>query len=424
MKKLLKGTAIVLVCSVIVSEASGLGNVHATQIDDLKRQTKEDQDRLDDLDDQINELTGEQAGITDEISMLSEQLSEIMASISILEDDIEEKKAEIVQAQSDLEEAKRVEEEQYKNMKARIKSMYENGDTDYIDILFSAASMEDLLNKADYIEKVHAYDRKMFENYQIARQNVEDLKNKLEEEESELEAAQGELEEEKAGVEEARSELEAISADYEVQISKAKQQAEIYKTQIKQKNAQIQKLEEEERKRAEEEAARKAAEEAAKKNAGSSNNNTNNTNNSNNAGNANNASAATPAGTAAVNKNEILAANGSAKGKEIAIFACGFVGNPYVAGGTSLTNGADCSGFTQAVYSQYGYSIPRTSYAQREVGREVSYAEAEPGDIICYPGHVAIYIGNGKIVHASSAKTGIKISNALYREILCVRRVV
>ncbi len=95
-----------------------------------------------------------------------------------------------------------------------------------------------------------------------------------------------------------------------------------------------------------------------------------------------------------------------------------------MAGGTSLTNGADCSGFTQSVFKQYGYSLPRNSTSQRSVGREVSYAEAEPGDIICYPGHVAIYIGNGKIVHASSAKTGIKISNALYRSILCVRRVV
>jgi cell wall-associated NlpC family hydrolase len=125
-----------------------------------------------------------------------------------------------------------------------------------------------------------------------------------------------------------------------------------------------------------------------------------------------------------VNKDEIMSANGSSKGKEIAVYACGFVGNPYVAGGTSLTNGADCSGFTMSVYKAFGYSIPRTSTAQRSVGTEVSYSEAQPGDIICYPGHVALYIGNGKIVHASSAKTGIKISNALYREILCVRRVV
>ncbi len=406
MKKRFKSIVAVILCAVVLGTVAE--HVYATQIDDLKRQNEEDQERLDELEGELDELKGEQAGITDEITVLSDQLAEIMASISLLEDEIEQKKSEIVQAQSDLEEAQRIEAEQYKGMKARIKSMYENGDVDYIDIILSSSSMEELLNKADYIEKVHAYDRKMLENYQIARQNVEDLKVKLEEEESELEAAQGELEEEREGVEEARSELEAISADYEVQISKAKQQAEVYKTQIKQKNAQIKKLEEEERKR--QEAARKAAEEAAKKNG--QNANTSNT------------TAAKPTGTATVNKDEILAANGSAKGKEIAIYACGFVGNPYVAGGTSLTNGADCSGFTQSVYKQYGYSIPRTSYSQRTAGREVSYAEAEPGDIICYPGHVAIYIGNGKIVHASTAKTGIKISNAQYREILCVRRIV
>ena len=124
------------------------------------------------------------------------------------------------------------------------------------------------------------------------------------------------------------------------------------------------------------------------------------------------------------NKDAIMAANGSAKGKEIASYACNFIGNPYVSGGTSLTNGADCSGFTQSVYKAFGYSLPRNSTSQRSAGKEVSYAEAQPGDIICYPGHVAIYIGNGKIVHASSAKTGIKISNALYRSVLCVRRIV
>ena len=286
--------------------------------------------------------------------------------------------------------------------------------------------MQDMLNKADYIEKMHEYDKKMFTNYKIARQNVEDLKENLEIEESELEEAQEGLQEEMDSVEEARAELEAISEDYAVQISKARQQAEVYKSQIKQRNAQIKQIEaEEERKRKEEEERRRKEEEErrrkeeeAKKNSEKNNNN----NNSNNSNSSTTTETKTP--TASVDTSSIMAANGSAKGKEIASYACGFVGNPYVAGGTSLTNGADCSGFTQAVFKAYGYSLPRNSTSQRSVGREVSYAEAEPGDIICYPGHVAIYIGNGKIVHASSAKTGIKISNALYRDILCVRRVV
>ena len=115
---------------------------------------------------------------------------------------------------------------------------------------------------------------------------------------------------------------------------------------------------------------------------------------------------------------------GSARGQEIANFACQFVGNPYVAGGTSLTEGCDCSGFTSAVYSNFGISLPRTSGSQAGYGREVSYSEAAPGDIIYYGGHVGIYIGNGLIVHASTPATGIKITNALYRSIISVRRIV
>lgn len=111
-------------------------------------------------------------------------------------------------------------------------------------------------------------------------------------------------------------------------------------------------------------------------------------------------------------------------GADIAQYACQFVGNPYVAGGTSLTNGADCSGFVQAVYKQYGYNLPRNSTAQRSAGREVSYEEAQPGDIICYAGHVAIYLGGGRIVHASTERTGIKYGYANYKPIITVRRIV
>ena len=393
----------------------GISLVQAAKKDDLKQQNQEDQDKLDDIDDQVNELEEEQEGIDAEIEMLSNEIAELMASISLLEEEIEAKKAQIEQAKIDLAAAQEVERTQYEAMKVRVKAMYESGETSMLDIIFSSSSMQDMLNKADYIEKMHEYDKKVFTNYKIARQNVEDLKENLEIEESELEAAQEGLEEEMASVEEARAELEAISEDYAVQISKARQQAEVYKSQIKQRNAQIKQIEaEEERKRKEEEEERKRKEEEAKKNS----------QNSSNTASDSSTTTEKPAATAKVDTSSIMAANGSARGKEIASFACGFVGNPYVAGGTSLTNGADCSGFTQSVFKQYGYSLPRNSTSQRSVGREVSYAEAEPGDIICYPGHVAIYIGNGKIVHASSAKTGIKISNALYRDILCVRRVV
>lgn len=124
---------------------------------------------------------------------------------------------------------------------------------------------------------------------------------------------------------------------------------------------------------------------------------------------------------AARRKEEKRVANRQA----VADFAVQFVGNPYVWGGTSLTSGADCSGFVQSVYANFGVSLPRTSYEQQNAGTEVSYADAQPGDLICYGGHVAIYMGNGQIVHASNAKDGIKISNnAAYRTITSVRRLV
>lgn len=112
----------------------------------------------------------------------------------------------------------------------------------------------------------------------------------------------------------------------------------------------------------------------------------------------------------------------SGSGQDVADYALQFVGNPYVYGGSSLTNGTDCSGFTMSVYKKFGISLPHSSSAQRSYGKGVSYSDAKPGDIICYSGHVAIYIGNGKIVHASTPSSGIKVSTATYKKILTVRR--
>ncbi|MBP9995833.1 MAG: C40 family peptidase [Lachnospiraceae bacterium] len=130
------------------------------------------------------------------------------------------------------------------------------------------------------------------------------------------------------------------------------------------------------------------------------------------------------AGTSYRPENPVTTVSGSGSGAAVCNYALQFVGNPYVFGGSSLTNGTDCSGFVMSVYRNFGVSLPHSSAGDRNVGYDVGgLANAQPGDLVCYSGHVALYIGNGQIVHASTSKTGIIVSNAAYRTPLCVRRI-
>lgn len=406
--------------------------VRATTISDLEDQKKEleeqrrqadekrqqEQEKYNNASGKVNSIQSDADEVAEEIDEIDAALVETIASVELIEEDIADKEEQIEQTTGELEEAQAVEEEQYEAMKLRIQFMYEKGDTTYLQLLLASQNFGDMVNKAEYIEKLYEYDREKLLEYQAAREAVERLKEQLEEEMSELEAQQHELEEEKESLEIILADKKETYDNYEVQLAQAKQEAAVYKANIKKQNEEIKKLEAQAaEKQSQIDAAKQAEEEARKaqeqalQNQNSSSGSSSSSGGASSSSSGNYASAASYSGT-------------GSKGQQIANYACQFIGNPYVPGGTSLTDGADCSGFVWRVYKDFGYNVPRTSYSLRSAGTEVSYSNAQPGDVMCYAGHVGIYIGNGQIVHASTQKTGIKITAATYKEILSVRRIV
>ena len=387
----------------------------ATTISDLQEELKNNQSQLKDVNQQISDYKGAQADIGQEIDELDAEMVALLTDINLIKEAIENKEADIVKAQEEYDAALAEKNEQYEAMKVRIRFMYEKGEVSYLQMFFGAKSMGEIMNKASYVEDLYEYDRRLLEEYEGIVQQVAALQDNLEEEKSELETSRSELEEEEAYVEEILAQKQQEYENYNVVLAKAKQEAAVYTARIKQETVQIKKLEEEERKRREEEERKRKEEEERKKAEREAQLAAADDDSDSDSDKGKEQKTETP---------KPSSSGSSSKGQQIADFACKYIGSPYVAGGTSLTKGADCSGFVMAVYQAFGYSLPRSSYAQSGAGRAVSYSEAQPGDIIYYGGHVGIYIGNGQIVHASTERTGIKITAATYRSIVSVRRIV
>ncbi len=374
----------------------------------LEKQNKESQNQLDNANSRIEDSSEALDETQEAIDETSQELIGLMADIELIKEDIAQKEQQIDMTQQEYETAKQHEETLYAAMVQRVKFMYEKGNLSYVQILLTATSYSDALNKASYVEELYEYDRGKLLEYVSAKEAAEAYGQQLEAEKAELETSEYELEEEQAYMEEILAEYKATYSDYEIKLAKAKQDAAVYTAQIKSQQSGIASLQKQiEAKQKEVDAAKKAVEDAKE---------------AERAAEAENGGGSSGSGGSSKSSKKTYSAPGSATGSNIASYACQFVGNPYVPGGTSLTNGADCSGFVQSVYKAFGISVPRTSWAQGNYGREVSYADAQPGDVIYYGGHVGIYIGGGQIVHASTQKTGIKYSSATYRSIITVRR--
>ena len=396
MRKLQRRAKAVLALVLVVSLTIGSSQVvYATSAQNKKSEAEKN---LNDVNKKIDNLENKKEEIEGELDTKNEELVNLMVDVGILEKEIDQNEKQLKQVKKDLKTAQKNEKKQYQAMKKRIKFMYERGDSAVISSLLESKSMADMLNRVEYFNEVYDYDRNLLDNYEKTRKQVEDLKAQVEDEKKELETAKDDLKQQQKQLETAMANLRSQQANADTQIANAKSLASEYQKTITEQNKIIQQ--------------QQAAAAASGRSSGGSSGGSGGTSKPN-------SNASVPGG----NLNPPKTTNVS--GSDVVNYAMQFVGKPYVWGGKDPTTGADCSGFTSYVYAHFGISIPSFSGAQRSCGQEVSYANAQAGDLICYAGHVAIYMGGGKIVHAKGTAYGIVGNdNATYKTIITVRRLL
>lgn len=385
---------------------SDVGNkVYADTAEEIRDEAKED---IEKLKEQMENLEEFQKAIAEDLEGAAEEMESLMVTQRELNNAISLKQEEIEAASTALLEALTRESEAYEAMKLRMQYMYENNSVDVIgSIILEAESIADILSQMEYISSIYEADRRLMEEYKQAIADVETTQVKLAEEMEELLALQEEYELRQESLEVYIAGLGVDADSYASQLAEAEEQMAEYEAIVAEQERIIaeQKAAEEaarlkaEREKEEREAAKKEEAENSKPQLGSSDYLQDSSYN--------------PEFTSDIT------------GEELVEYALQFVGNPYKWGGNSLTEGCDCSGFVKLVYEYFGFDTPRYSQSFKTYGKPVAFENIKAGDIVVYPGHVAIYIGNGYIVEAQSTKRGITCNRLVTcSKITAIRRAL
>ena len=391
--------AAVLVFVLAVSLTAGacaVPNVYAKTEAEKKRDAYKKKLRAKNSD--IANIKDSQSDVKDSITAAAARMKTLLSKQEQLKSDIKDKQNEVEQANKKLEEAKEEEQNQYDAMKLRIQYLYENStDNSIWSAILESNGLSDMLNRIEYATDLYKSDRELMTSYQNAVKKVEDWTMQLADEMDSLLALQDKYQTQQGELKTLMAKLEQQKDAYAQQLAEAQKQAQDYKKTISKQEAII---------RAQEAAAARA--------------------------NANTYDGGGTGASGGIASDSYLkdpdcnpSQTTDVSGADIVAFAQQFVGNPYVWGGNSLTNGVDCSGFVHQVYAHFGISTPRYSQAFKSVGQPVSYQNIQAGDVVVYPGHVAIYIGNGNIVEAQSTRAGITNSRPVNcHTITAIRRLV